>query len=63
MRRVLIVDDCAIFRRSLRAILNACPEWGICGEAENAEHAARLAEEVSPDAVVMDISMPGISGL
>ncbi|MGH9355211.1 MAG: response regulator [Terriglobia bacterium] len=63
MPRVLIVDDSAIFRRSLRAVLESCGGCEVCGEADNGEDAARIAEELRPDAIVMDISLPGISGI
>jgi DNA-binding NarL/FixJ family response regulator len=63
MHRVLILDDSDIFRRSLRAILETCSGWEICAEAESAQEGALLAEQLNPDAVLMDISMPGMSGL
>jgi DNA-binding NarL/FixJ family response regulator len=63
MPRVLIVDDSDIFRRSVRAILESRHGCEVCGEADNGEDAVRFAEELRPDAIVMDISLPGINGI
>jgi CheY-like chemotaxis protein len=63
MHRVLIIDDSNIFRRSLRAILSTRTGWKICAEAGNADDGVLLAERLNPDAVVMDMSMPGLSGI
>lgn len=63
MYRVLLVDDSAVFRHSLHALVKSTPNWEVCGEAENGENAARLAEELRPDAVLVDLSMPGIGGV
>ena len=63
MHRVLVVDDSDIFRRSLRAVVERCTEWKICGEAQNAESGTQSAQELKPDVIVMDISMPGVSGI
>lgn len=63
MLRVLIVDDSDIFRRGLRTILESHHGCEVCGEADNGEDAARLAQELRPDAIVIDISLPGINGI
>src|ERR1043166_8675865 len=63
MPRVLIVDDSDIFRRRVRAILESRPRFEVCGEADNGEDAARLAQELRPDAMVVDISLRGINGI
>lgn len=63
MPRVLIVDDSEIFRRSVRAVLESCHGCEICGEADNGEDAARFAQELRPDAILIDISLPGINGI
>ena len=63
MPRVLIVDDSALFRRSLRAILESHHGCEVCGEANNGEDAARFAQELRPDAIAIDISLPGINGI
>lgn len=61
--RVLLVDDHAIVRAGLRMILAAEPDMTMVGEAADGESALRMTEETHPDVVVMDISMPGMSGL
>lgn len=63
MPRVLIVDDHAVIRRGVQGILNAYPEWELCGEAKNGEEGVRLAGELRPEVVIMDVSMPGLNGL
>lgn len=63
MPRVLIVDDHAVIRRGVQGILNGYPEWELCGEAENGEEGLRLAGELQPEVVIMDVSMPGLNGL
>jgi DNA-binding NarL/FixJ family response regulator len=61
--RVLIADDHALIRRGVQAILCAFPEWQLCGEADNGNDAVRLACELKPDLVLMDVSMPGLNGI
>lgn len=61
--RIIIADDHAVIREGIRRILETRPEWEICGEAENGQEAVRLAEELNPDAIVMDVSMPTMNGL
>ena len=61
--RVLIADDHTLVRRGMRAILEMYPEWEVCGEASNGPEAVRKAKEMLPDVIIMDISMPGPSGL
>lgn len=63
MPRVLIVDDSEVFRRSVRAVLESSHDCEICGETDNGEDAARFAQELRPDAIVIDISLPGINGI
>jgi DNA-binding NarL/FixJ family response regulator len=60
--RVLVVDDHDLFRTGLRNLLE---EQGvnIVGEAENGETAIRLASDLAPDVVVMDLNMPGVGGV
>jgi DNA-binding NarL/FixJ family response regulator len=61
--RALIVDDHPMFRRGLRTLLAALPEIVVVGEAGSGEEAMRLAGELHPDLVLMDLQMPGGSGL
>ncbi len=63
MPRVLIVDDHAIIRRGVQGILRGHPEWELCGEAENGQEAVRLADELKPEVIIMDVSMPGMNGV
>lgn len=63
MPRILIVDDSDIYRRSIRAILESRHGYEICGEADQGEDAARLAQELKPDAVLIDFCLPGINGI
>jgi two-component system chemotaxis response regulator CheY len=61
-RKVLIVDDAAFMRMMLKDILTK-GGYEIIGEAENGEVAIRKYEELAPDLVIMDITMPEMSGL
>ena len=62
MTRVLVVDDVDLFRTGLAAALEGAG-FEVCGEAGDAETAVSLAEFEQPDLVVLDILMPGVSGL
>jgi DNA-binding NarL/FixJ family response regulator len=59
---VLVVDDVDLFRRGLAASLTQAG-FDVCGEASDGESAVSAAETLQPDAVVLDILMPGLSGL
>lgn len=61
--RVLLVDDHAVVRAGLRMLLSEDPELEIVGEAANGVEGVRLAQELRPDVVLMDISMPEMSGI
>jgi DNA-binding NarL/FixJ family response regulator len=61
--RIVIADDHAVVRSGLRAILGACPDWNVCGEAQTGTEAIALAKRLHPDIVIMDLSMPGLGGL
>ena len=61
--RIVIADDREVVRQGVRRILQSRPEWEICGEAENGRQAVSLAQELNPDAIIMDISMPLMNGL
>jgi NarL family two-component system response regulator LiaR len=60
---VLLVDDHAIVRQGLRAYLDALTEFTVVGEAESGQSAVRLAAELVPDVVLMDLVMPGMEGV
>jgi two-component system, NarL family, invasion response regulator UvrY len=60
---VLIVDDQAPFRSAARALVGLLRGWQVVGEAETGEDAVRLAAELAPDVVLMDINLPGRNGI
>lgn len=61
--RVLLADDNAQFRAVLRRLLERDPEIEVVAEASNGAEAVALAQSVSPDIVLMDVSMPGLGGV
>ena len=61
--RVLIADDHLVVREGLRAILEAATDLVLGGEASDGVEAVRLAGELSPDVVLMDLRMPGMDGI
>jgi DNA-binding NarL/FixJ family response regulator len=62
MIRVLIADDQALFREGLRTVLVA-QGFEVVGEAANGEEATKLADELAPDVVLMDLRMPVLDGV
>ncbi len=61
--RVIIADDHQIVRQGLRKLLETEPGIEIIAEAENGFAAVRLARELTPDVIVMDVSMPDMNGI
>jgi NarL family two-component system response regulator LiaR len=61
--RILIADDHAMLREGMRNLLSQEKDFEIVGEAANGEEAVRLAKELKPDIVIMDIVMPKLNGL
>ncbi len=61
--RIMLVDDHALFRSGMASLLASRPDMEVVGEAETGEEAVRLAEELMPDLILMDINMPGDGGL
>ena len=61
--RILLVDDHAVLRAGLRALLEAEPGFLVVGEASTGEEGVIKAKQLMPDVVVMDLSMPGAGGL
>jgi DNA-binding NarL/FixJ family response regulator len=63
MTRVVLVDDQALVRGGLRALLEAEPDLEVVGEAADGEAAVEAVKTRKPDVVLMDIRMPGVDGL
>jgi len=63
VKRILIVDDSPIIRRSLRTVLEQQPKWGVCGEAGNGREGIDKALQLNPDLVVIDLVMPVMNGI
>lgn len=63
MIKILLVDDHALFREGIRALLAAEPDIHVVGEAADGMQAIELAEKLSPDIIVMDLVMPGMNGM
>jgi DNA-binding NarL/FixJ family response regulator len=63
MIRVLLADDQALVRAGFRVLLQSAPDIEVLGEAANGQEVVRLAREVRPDVVLMDIRMPLVDGL
>ena len=62
-RRILIADDHELMRRGLRGLLESHDEWAVCGEAVEGNEAVRKSTELKPDLVIMDVNLPGLSGI
>ncbi len=60
---ILIADDHGLLRAGLRSLLNAGPDLEVIGEAADGDAALSLAEQLRPDVVLADISMPGPNGI
>ena len=61
--RIMLVDDHALFREGLAGLFAYQPDFAVVGEAEDAESALGLAQELRPDLVLMDIDLPGEDGV
>ncbi len=62
-KRILIVDDHPLVRKGLALTLEAEPDLEVCAQAASAEEALSLLDKVQPDLAIVDISLPGMSGL
>ncbi len=63
MITVLIVDDHGLVRDGIRRLLEDCPDIEVVGEAREGQEAIRLAQELQPTIVLMDLSLPGMDGI
>ena len=61
--RILLIDDFPLIRQGFAAALETDPGLTIVGEADNGEEGLRLAQELQPDVVVLDLGMPGMGGM
>ena len=63
MVRILLADDHMVVRRGLRALLETRADFSVCAEASDGQEAVKLAQQHSPDVVVIDISLPILNGI
>jgi DNA-binding NarL/FixJ family response regulator len=61
--RIMIVDDHAVVRRGVRALLESQPGWEVAAEATTGREAVELAKRLQPDIIIMDLSLPELNGL
>jgi DNA-binding NarL/FixJ family response regulator len=61
--RILLADDHELTRSGLRFLLEQQSDWTVCGEASNGRMAVEMAEKLTPDFAILDVSMPGLNGL
>ncbi len=62
-KQILIVDDHPLMRKGLAMIISAEPDLSVCSQASKAEEALEAMEKLKPDMAVIDVSLPGMSGL
>jgi DNA-binding NarL/FixJ family response regulator len=61
--KILIVDDHDVVRYGVRSVLATRPDWEVCGEAASGPQALEAVATLKPDLIILDITMPGMSGL
>jgi two-component system NarL family sensor kinase len=62
-KRILIADDHEVMRRGLRGLVESQEEWSVCGEAIEGNEAISKTRELHPDLLILDVGMPGVSGI
>ncbi|PYX08577.1 MAG: hypothetical protein DMG88_10335 [Acidobacteria bacterium] len=62
-KSVLVVDDNAAIRQALRQLFTSEADFAVCGEARNGREAIEKADDLNPDLIVMDLSMPVMNGI
>ena len=60
---IILVDDHSLVRETWRFILNSNPHFEVIGECGDGEDAVQKTSELKPDVIIMDINLPGISGI
>ena len=63
MLRIVLADDHEIVRSGLKSLISQQQDWSVCGEAGNGLEAVAKVVELKPDVVILDITMPVMSGL
>ena len=61
--KILIADDHQLTREGMRSLLEREPDIEVLGEAEDGRSAARMARELGPDVILMDVCMPDMNGI
>src|SRR3977135_1046519 len=61
--RILVADDHNRMRHEIKTLLESHPGWEVCGEAKTGREAVDKAEELKPDIIILDISMPDLNGV
>jgi DNA-binding NarL/FixJ family response regulator len=62
-KRIVIVDDHPLFRKGLEQLINSAEDFAVCGEAGNAAEAMDVIRRITPDLVIVDLSLPGANGI
>jgi two-component system nitrate/nitrite response regulator NarL len=62
-KRVMLVDDNVLMRHAVRSLFDSHPSFFVCGEAEHGRDAVEQAPQLRPDLIVIDLTMPVMSGL
>ena len=63
MKSILIVDDNRLLRRCIHQLFEEEHDFEVCGEAENGREALEMAQQLRPDAILLDLAMPVMNGL
>ena len=61
--RIMIADDHDLMRRGIRTLLESHAGWEVCGEAKTGREAVEKADDLKPDIIILDISMPDLNGV